>query len=389
MEYATTNPKEPLRKFCLITTDLLIVRFFLIPHIKELAKYYDLTLVVNISDHEYWERLALPTKVKHIPIKRKVSLIHDLKALITLTTYLHQQRPDIVQTVAPKAGLIGILAAWINRVPSRIHIFQGEVWITRTGLWRSILKNLDRLVARLTTHNLVVSTSERNFLIREKIITKDKSWALGKGSISGVDINKFRPSLKLRDDVRRRLGISNQKKVFLYVGRINKDKGVSQLLKAFAKLNQLDPGTILLIVGPDEEGLIDSEMSKMPSMLKDQIRIIAYSEETESYMTASDVLVLPSYREGFGVVIIEAAATKIPAIGSNIYGISDAIQDGHTGLLFKHEIKDDLLKKMVELAKNENLRKKLGENAYRECHLHFTEEQVIKNFLSFYRENFI
>ncbi|MEQ1724268.1 MAG: glycosyltransferase, partial [Pseudobdellovibrio sp.] len=192
-------------------------------------------------------------------------------------------------------------------------------------------------------------SSERDFLIKEKIISEKKSTTLGEGSISGVDINRFRPNSEMRAKIRSELQISTNAIVFLYVGRLNKDKGISELLDSFLKLKKLSNSeTHLIIVGPDEEAIVANAAEKIAAAKK-YIHILPYCEQPEFYMAASDVLVLPSYREGFGVVIIEAAAVGITSIGSRIYGISDAIVDNKTGLLFNLADPEDLSQKMLLL----------------------------------------
>ncbi|MEQ1724267.1 MAG: hypothetical protein ABL930_13935 [Pseudobdellovibrio sp.] len=133
-------------RVCIVTTSLLVVRFFLLPHIKALSEKYDVTLVANVEDEEFLKGLNLSVKVVHIPIHRNVSPLKDLKALLMLTTYLMREDFNLVYTVAPKAGLIGILSSWMAQVPVRLHVFQGEVWLTRRGIWRWILKSIDRLI---------------------------------------------------------------------------------------------------------------------------------------------------------------------------------------------------------------------------------------------------
>jgi glycosyltransferase involved in cell wall biosynthesis len=158
----------------------------------------------------------------------------------------------------------------------------------------------------------------------------------------------------------KQLNISEQGVVFLYVGRLNQDKGLLDLASAFALLAEKDANTWLLVVGPDEEGM-QRKMKAQVDVVIDRVRFVPYTDSPEQYMAAADVLVLPSHREGFGVVIIEAGAVGIPAIGSRIYGITDAIVENETGLLFEVGNVTDLANTMSRMASDKSLRHTLGE----------------------------
>jgi glycosyltransferase involved in cell wall biosynthesis len=288
--------------------------------------------------------------------------------------------------VAPKAVLIGIVTAWLTAIPVRLHTFQGEVWTTRKGLWRRILKFADSLVATLATHILVVSKSEKQFLVNENVIDDKKSEVLGNGSICGVDLQRFKQNEIFRKEIRTKFSIADTDRVLLYIGRLNIDKGVLDLIKAFNVLNADGKGPLhLIIVGPDEERIYDRSQ-KLISGNGFKIHFENYTDYPEKYMSAADLLVLPSYREGFGLVIVEAAAAKIPSVGSNVYGISDAITDGETGLIFKVRDIADLAQKISTIIFNENLRKEMGEAAYRRCSLEFSQDKVVDRTLEYYRK---
>ena len=295
--------KKSKPKVCLLTTSLLVVKFFLLPHIIALSSEYDLTVVVNVDDEEFLKRLNLPVRVVHLPIKRKISPFRDLKVLVTLAFFLARERFDVIHTVAPKAGMVGIIAGWLARVPVRLHIFQGEVWATHTGVMRTVLRTVDKVVALLSTHLLVVSQSERDFLIREKIISAKKSVVLGKGSISGVDMSRFKPDAERKAVMRKRLSLTNEDTVLLYLGRLTKDKGILDLYEAFGSIDSPKFRNVhLVIVGPDEEGVLN-HLSNVSDDIKNRIHILPYTDVPEDFLCMADILVLPSYREGFGVVV--------------------------------------------------------------------------------------
>lgn len=377
------------KRIAIFVTSVYVVRFFLLPHLNALAKNYDVTLILNNDAPEILAGLDLPVRVLIIPIKRKISLIRDLKVLLKTIRLFRKEKFDLVHTMTPKAGLLGILAAFFARVPNRVHTFQGEVWASKTGFMRGFLILMDKLVNRLSTHITVVSHGERDFLISQKIIDEKKSKVIGHGSIGGVDLKRFKSDEEQRNQTRQRLGFKENDFVFLYVGRLNRDKGLLTLRDAFLNLSAQNPSSPvkLLIVGPDEENIREEYAETVPETHQRDIQIETYVDAPEIYMNAADCLVLPSFREGFGVVIIEAAAIGVPAIGSDIYGLRDAIVENETGLFFKVGNVDDLSDKMKMIAEDDNLRHCLSKNGQSRVREKFNQNDVIEEFLEFYRRD--
>lgn len=372
------------KRIAIIVTSVLMVRFFLLPHILSLSKKYDLTLILKNDHPEILKAMNLSVRVVEIPIERKISLFKDFIALLWLSFFLKKERFDLVHTITPKAGLLGMIASWIVGCPRRLHTFQGEVWVTKKGIYRTLLKRFDCLVAMLSTNINVVSETERDFLIKEGVISSEKSTVLANGSISGVNLNRFKFDKVVRENLRLQLGLKDTEIVFLYIGRLNKDKGISELFSAFNLLLEETGNVKLLVVGVDEDDYyVDSVLSKFPH-LGDYIKSISYTSTPESYMSAADVLVLPSHREGFGMVIIESAAVGIPSIGSNIYGIQDAIVDSVTGLLFEARNIKSLSKSMKLLSQNSAMRLQMGENAYRRVAELFNQDNVVDEIVKYY-----
>lgn len=372
------------KRIAIIVTSVLMVRFFLLPHILSLSKKYDLTLILKNDHPEILKAMNLSVRVVEIPIERKISLFKDFIALLWLSFFLKKERFDLVHTITPKAGLLGMIASWIVGCPRRLHTFQGEVWVTKKGIYRTLLKRFDCLVAMLSTNINVVSETERDFLIKEGVISSEKSTVLANGSISGVNLNRFKFDKVVRENLRLQLGLKDTEIVFLYIGRLNKDKGISELFSAFNLLLEETGNVKLLVVGVDEDDYyVDSVLSKFPH-LGDYIKSISYTSTPESYMSAADVLVLPSHREGFGMVIIESAAVGIPSIGSNIYGIQDAIVDSVTGLLFEARNIKSLSKSMKLLSQNSAMRLQMGENAYRRVAELFNQDNIVDEMVKYY-----
>ena len=286
---------------------------------------------------------------------------------------------DLVCTISPKGGFLGSMAASLVKIPRRIHFFTGQVWVNKKGPWKMILMFLDYLIGIFSSLCIADSPSQRQYLIDKRIIKERKITVLGKGSVAGVDIKKFKPDKSLRKETRHELGINEESKVMIFLGRINKDKGVNELIQAFMEISPIYDNLFLLIVGPDDgereklEGIVGSEETN-------KIFFTGSTNEPQKYLSASDILCLPSYREGFGMVIIEAASVGLPSIGSDIYGIRDAIVNDGTGLLHKPFSVEDLREKLKILLDNEELTKKLGQNARKRAIEEFRMEVMVGHF---------
>jgi glycosyltransferase involved in cell wall biosynthesis len=274
------------------------------------------------------------------------------------------------------------MAGFLVRVPIRIHTFTGQVWATRKGLSRRILKQADRLIASLATNILVDSFSQKAFLIRESVVSESKANVLANGSICGVDTERFCFDEDARLEIRSREGIRENDIVFLYVGRLNKDKGLLDLARAYSIVRREYDNVHLIIVGPDEEN-IPFRMKEICGSCSDNLHFIGYANVPEHYMSAADVICLPSYREGFGNVIIEGACVGIPAIGSRIYGITDAIDEGVTGLMYEVGDAEALSRKMKILLDSPALMKKMGEVARNRAIRYFSRETLTSAMIEY------
>lgn len=366
---------------CLVVSSPLTINAFLLEPIKALSKHYHVHIVVNESADSISKTLE-NVDVLSVPIERKISPIRDLLALFKLVVIFRKYRFKAVQSVTPKAGLLAMLASFLSGISTRVHIFTGQVWATRSGTSRWIFKQMDRLISMLATDILVDSASQRQFLLDECVVDSSKSQVLAEGSISGVDTKRFKPDEQARLRIREELDIQDADTVFLFIGRLNRDKGVLDLATSFSQVT--DPGAQLLIVGPDETG-IRSEMEKLLNNCLKRVHFTGFSARPEDYMAAADVLCLPSYREGFGSVVIEAAAVGIPAIGSRIYGVEDAIMDGQTGLLFEAGSSDELRSCMTRVISDHSLLMRLGENAKKRVFEQFTSEYLASAWLDYYQ----
>ena len=375
------RPSRP--KIFFLATVEFAVNAFLLSHLKALSKCFDVTVIVNTDDPLFLTKQGVDVEVIPLNISRNIQILSDVYCLIRLVCIFIKLRPSAVHSITPKAGFLAMLAAFIACVPFRVHTFTGQVWATSHGLKRVELKFFDWLTARLATFNIIDSPSQQQFLINQKVLTKERSIVFGVGSVSGVDLKRFKPSKKVLTEVRHELGIPEDAFVFIYLGRLNKDKGILDLALAFTSLKNKNKNIYLLVVGPDEGDFVE-EMKRLCVDNIDQLRFVVYTRTPERFLAASNALCLPSYREGFGSVVIEAAAMGLPAIASDIYGISDAIVDNGTGLL--HQPGDaECIKRCMGLflARPDKL-ERLGYEARSRAVKNFDAERITEHWLGFY-----
>ena len=365
-----------MRKLCVVVSSEMTIKAFLVDHIAALSRHYDVSVVVNATDTNCLNNLGIHPRIFSVSIERRPNPYRDLAALKELVTLFRRERFDVVYSVTPKAGLLAMLAGFLAGVPVRVHTFTGQVWATREGLKRMVLKNADRLLSTLATNVLVDSPSQRDFIVREHVLAAPKADVIAEGSISGVDTGRFHPDPKARAGVRADLHYRDGDTVFLFLGRLNKDKGVLDLADAFALTGRQVNGARLLVIGRDEEGL-RREMLRRCAACADRVHFIDHTDTPERYMAAADVLCLPSYREGFGSVIIEAGSCGIPALASRIYGVTDAVVEGETGFLHPRGDSAALSALMVRCARDPALVAQMGRRARQLAEQRFPQERIV------------
>lgn len=324
-----------------------------------------------------------------IDLNRKINLYSDVLALISLCRFFISCKPDIVHSIMPKAGLLTAIAGFFCRVPVRIHTFTGQIWVNKSGPARMFYYWLDRLINSLNTICLTDSPSQSEFLLANKISHSGSALpVLSKGSLSGVDMARFNlPALSEEvGNLRKKLGLVESDFVFAYIARKTRDKGAVDVLRAFAAVAGKHPNARLLFVGPDESvGEIESFLKSNPQLL-DNVINVGKVENHELYLAISDVLCLPSYREGFGSIVIDAAALGVPAIGSNIPGLVDSIEDGKTGILFPAGDVDVLAGIMTDFLESPGKYEKMGLSAKARVEALFTADLLYESLKSLYLE---
>lgn len=373
------------KSIAIITSSPMSINFFLRDQINELSKLHKVTIItnLNIKNENLLYEISPKIEIISVPIKREIKILSDFRALIILIKIFYFKKFNIIHSISPKAGFISMLSGWITRTPIRLHTFTGQVWVTKKGVFRFILKLIDSIIVKLSTKIIVDSFSQKEFLINEGVLKeKNYSLVLGNGSISGVDLKRFYPDKIKRAKIRNKFNIKESDFLVLYLGRLKVDKGILDLIKAFKILKSQKLNSKLIIVGPDEDN-IKNKLIKQSSSL-DGINFIPLTKKPEHFMMASDIFVLPSYREGFGSSIIEAAACGIPAVASNIYGLRDAVKNYETGLLFEPKSINQLSKAMLKLALDIKLCDLYGRQALLNAKKLYSQEILTNEIINLY-----
>lgn len=334
---------------------------------KDFAGMEDLSSCHNLTFHK-------------IQFARKISLFLDVICLWKLITVMASVKPDITHSATPKPGLLSALASSVCRIKLRFHTYTGQVWMTKRNFSRLFFKKVDKFINLMCTQTLADSLSQKQFLEREFGPQSKPIMVIGEGSVSGLNLKKFSKSAATRKRIRSELMLDEKKFLAIFLGRVTKDKGISELLDAYSYFQKTDVKQHLLICGP-----IEGEIYQVQDFLSlPNITYLPVTNVAENYLNAADVLVLPSYREGFGKVVIEAAAVGIPSIGSDIIGLKDAIKDGKTGLLVPSHSALHLIDAIDSLSSNHERRIRMGIDAEKRARELFDDEQFLNHVLDFY-----
>ena len=374
----------PIKKsICFVVAVPITASAFLLNHFEVLSQEFDIYLVANFEGAN--SNLKDNPNVKaiySIGIQRDISFLKDVKALFALVSYFNKMKFDAVLTVTPKAGLLGILAATLSGIQNRIHIFTGQVWHTKTGFFKIVLMSIDRLIFNFASKVLVDGKSQRSYLIENGIINADRSQVLGIGSISGVDTRKFIPNPDIRKSYRSKLGYTENEVVFMFLGRLNVDKGILDLAVAFNELQKKHENARLLLVGYDEENLVPKVDRLVTSA--GAVHYYGPTPVPNEVIQAADVFCLPSYREGFGTSVIEASLLELPILCSDTYGLRETIVENVTGLRHKTGDTTSILILMEKLISDFKVREKMGQEGRKYVLANFTSDSISKEWLKFF-----
>lgn len=332
--------------------------------LKELQDQYGYEIVAISSSGPALNEIKERERVKTIAVEmqRHISPIKDLKSLVCLIKTFRREKPTMVHSITPKAGLLSMMAAWVTRVPVRLHTFTGLVFPTATGFKQKILIFTDRLTCSCATHLVPEGEGVKNDLINYKI-TKKPLKVLGHGNVRGIDLEYYNPALP---EVQTEADKIHDKNVFtfVFIGRLVRDKGINELVKAFSQLNITYPDTRLLLVGPYEENLDPLSAETLAEIKNNKaIKSVGCQTDVRPWLAASDIFVFPSYREGFPNVVIEAGAMSLPSIVTDINGSREIIINGINGIIIPPREVEALQDAMERLLTNSELTLAMSSNA--------------------------
>ncbi len=375
-----------MKKIVFIVAVPSTARSFLKDHFQKLIEIYELHLVATFNNNDdkiFFEKIGIICH--NIKIIRNISLIHDFKTLFSLYRLFKNEKFTCTHSVTPKAGLLTAIAAWLARIEHRVHIYTGQVWATRNGIMRYLLKFMDKIIAFFDTDFLVDGKSQKEFLIKENVLKNENSQVLANGSICGVHMENFVISSIVRQSERLKYNFKDDDVVFIFMGRLNHDKGIGELYEAFNKLVNESHKAKLLLYGTDEEGY-EKKSEKYKNIIKNN-NFFYPGRTSKPYdaLQAGDVFVLPTWREGFGSSVIEAQALELPVITSDAYGVVDASVPGETGLRCKVGDVDSLYERMKQYYNNPELRKQHGKAGRKRVKELFDNKIVTAAWLEFYK----
>lgn len=375
-----------MKRVCIVSTVAVTPRSFMLPHFKVLSKEFEITLISNFENCEMSVFLYPGVGVSncfHIPFSRKISPVIDLKTCMELYLLLKREKFDYILSMTPKAGLLTALAGYKCGAKEVIHLFTGQVWANKKGLYRRMLMGMDKLVGLLNTRILVDGLAQLNYLKEQKIIPASSSILASKNSMASVNCNKFKPNILVRHSIRSQYNLTTETVLF-FLGRMNKDKGILDLIDAFVLMHQEYSSAVLYLAGKDEENIIELVKNKYDSLLLQKITFLGNVDNPYDYIQMCDIFIMPSHREGFGCSVIEASACEKPVICSDIWGLSDAFIDNVTGLKFEVGNVTSLCNALKTLLDNKDQTLSYGVNGRKYVLDHFEESKISDAWLQYF-----
>lgn len=348
-----------------------------------LSSYFE--VVALSSPGEELDEIASREHVRTIavPMQRHISLLKDFVSLCRLIYVFHKERPYIVHSMTPKAGLLSMVAAWITRVPVRIHTFTGLVFPTAHGLMQRILMLMDGITCFCATNISPEGQGVKRDL-EHFSITRKPLHIVANGNVRGIDLQYYdrTPKVMVAADNFKRTNCFT----FCFVGRIVADKGINELVEAFCKLYEENPAVRLLLVGRYEEDLNPLEKNTINIIHTcTAIEHVGQQADVRPYMAASDALVFPSYREGFPNVVLEAGAMGLPAIVTDINGSNEIIENEKNGLIIPPKDTQALFLAMKEFATNSTLVQNMARNTRQIIADRYEQKMIWGELLAWYQ----
>lgn len=355
------------QKIFRITTVPISLRTLLKGQLKFMNQYFEIIAISSPGSDLIEIQRDQEIRTYSVKMSRKISPFNDIISIIKLIKLIRQEKPLIVHSHTPKAGLVSMVASYFTGVPYRLHTVAGLPLMETTGFKKKVLLWVEKLTYLLATKIYPNSYNLQKYILENKLVNKEKLKVLGNGSSNGINIKHFDPdtiSKNMTIEIEHNLGICSEDFVFIFIGRIVKDKGVEELINAFQKLSNNYSNVKLLILG-NFENKQDSVSGSTKVIIKTNSNIIysGYQTDVRPFLKVSNVLVHPSYREGFPNVVMQAGAMDVPSIVTDINGSNEIIKNGENGLIIPVKNETILLEKMEYLYNNREVLLKLK----REC----------------------
>jgi glycosyltransferase involved in cell wall biosynthesis len=380
-----------MKKLIRITTVPVSLVVLLRGQLQFMSQYYEVLAVSSkVAELDLLEKQS-GLRISGVNMTRKITPFKDLAALWNLYRLLRREKPEMVHTHTPKAGLLGMLAAQLAGVPVRLHTVAGMPLLERQGLTRKVLEIAEKLTYLCATRVYPNSQAMKQLIESHNYCPPKKLKVIGNGSSNGIDTSVFDPELfttQARHQTRQTMGISPDDVVYCFIGRMVADKGVKELVEAFVKITQHNRSAKLLLIGPFENDLdplnqftVDKILNHSSIIWKD------FQADVRPYLSISDMFVFPSYREGFPNVVMQAGAMNLPCIVTNINGSNEIIQQEKNGIIVPVKNAKALQNAMEQLTHNPALRKKLSMNARKmivaRYDQHYVMNELLKEYLHF------
>jgi len=363
--------------------------------LKFMANYYE---VIGIGSEGEWisgntpiKKLSEKEGIRVIPVEiaREISIIKDIKALYNLYKIFKKEAPYIVHSHTPKAGTLSMLAAKLAKVPHRLHTIAGLPLVEATGLKRCILNIVEKITYSCATKVYPNSLGLKEIIVNNKFTHTRKLKVIGKGSSNGINTAHFNPSLFSKDQdeqLRKKLVLSNSDFVFIFLGRLVKDKGIDELITAFDQLSKKHLNVKLLLVGyyNKKTALLAQETEQIIETHK-QIMLLDWQEDVRPYLSLADALVFPSYREGFPNTVLQSSAMKLPCIVTDINGCNEIIVNNYNGIIIPKKDSIALKNSMEKLFTDKLYYQHLAQNSRDFICKNFEQEYIWKSLLQEYQ----
>lgn len=357
--------------------------------LKFLNKHFAVTAVSGSGKDLEEVRKREGVAIKEIEMQRQISPFKDLVSLIRLFRYFKTEKPDIVHSITPKGGLLSMLAAKAARVPIRMHTYTGLIFPSKTGFMQKLLIQMDKLLCWAATHVYPEGEGVKKDLVNYKITSKPLK-IIANGNVNGIDTDFFNPqkvSASQRAAMKKKLNLKNEDFVFLFIGRLVGDKGLNELVKAFEKISLSHKNAHLILVGPQEP-----ELDPLPKETRDalidqpHIHTTGFQSNVRDYYALADVLVFPSYREGFPNVVLQAGAMELNAIVTDINGSNEIIEEGKNGWIVPVKNPEMLAERMIWCLQNPEKSKQMGKRSrvliQQKFEQHLVWEALLKEYVS-------